>query len=212
MNVRDRRVQYETAGLDRDDLDESPVQQWHQWYVDALDSGLPEPNAMTISTIADDGMPDSRIVLARGVDDEGITFFGNYESAKGRQLEANPLASAVFPWVGLHRQVRVRGTVEVLSRFESDAYFASRPRESQIGAWASPQSTVIADRDELEQLVAGFTAEFEGREVPRPSHWGGWLLIPESYEFWQGRPGRLHDRFRYRSDDDGAWIIERLAP
>ncbi|MFZ9443913.1 MAG: pyridoxamine 5'-phosphate oxidase [Ilumatobacteraceae bacterium] len=212
MNVRDRRVQYETAGLDRDDLDESPVQQWHQWYVDALDSGLPEPNAMAISTIADDGMPDSRIVLARGVDDEGITFFGNYESAKGRQLEANPLASAVFPWVGLHRQVRVRGTVEVLSRFESDAYFASRPRESQIGAWASPQSTVIADRDELEQLVAGFTAEFEGREVPRPSHWGGWLLIPESYEFWQGRPSRLHDRFRYRSDDDGAWIIERLAP
>ena len=144
--------------------------------------------------------------------DEGITFFGNYESAKGRQLDANPLASAVFPWVGLHRQVRVRGTVEVLSRFESDAYFASRPRESQIGAWASPQSTVIADRDELEQLVAGFTAEFEGREVPRPSHWGGWLLIPESYEFWQGRPSRLHDRFRYRSDDDGAWIIERLAP
>ncbi len=205
-------MQYETAGLDRDDLDESPVQQWHQWYVDALDSGLPEPNAMAISTIADDGMPDSRIVLARGVDDEGITFFGNYESAKGRQLEANPLASAVFPWVGLHRQVRVRGTVEVLSRFESDAYFASRPRESQIGAWASPQSTVIADRDELEQLVAGFTAEFEGREVPRPSHWGGWLLIPESYEFWQGRPSRLHDRFRYRSDDDGAWIIERLAP
>jgi len=212
VNVRDRRVQYETAGLDRDDLDESPVQQWHQWYVDALDAGLPEPNAMAISTIADDGMPDSRIVLARGVDDEGITFFGNYESAKGRQLDANPLASAVFPWVGLHRQVRVRGTVEVLSRFESDAYFASRPRESQIGAWASPQSTVIADRDELEQLVAGFTAEFEGREVPRPSHWGGWLLIPESYEFWQGRPSRLHDRFRYRSDDDGAWIIERLAP
>ena len=212
MNVRDRRVQYETAGLDRDDLDESPVQQWHQWYVDALDAGLPEPNAMAISTIADDGMPDSRIVLARGVDDEGITFFGNYESAKGRQLDANPLASAVFPWVGLHRQVRVRGTVEVLSRFESDAYFASRPRESQIGAWASPQSTVIADRDELEQLVAGFTAEFEGREVPRPSHWGGWLLIPESYEFWQGRPSRLHDRFRYRSDNDGAWIIERLAP
>jgi pyridoxamine 5'-phosphate oxidase len=205
-------VQYETAGLDRDDLDDSPVQQWHQWYVDALDAGLPEPNAMAISTIADDGMPDSRIVLARGVDDEGITFFGNYESAKGRQLDANPLASAVFPWVGLHRQVRVRGTVEVLSRFESDAYFASRPRESQIGAWASPQSTVIADRDELEQLVAGFTAEFEGREVPRPSHWGGWLLIPESYEFWQGRPSRLHDRFRYRVDDNGAWIIERLAP
>lgn len=212
MNVRDRRVQYETAGLDRHDLDESPIQQWHAWYVDALEAGLPEPNAMAIASVDDDGLPDSRIVLARGVDDEGITFFGNYESAKGRQLDANPSASAVFPWLGLHRQVRVRGTVELLSSIESDAYFASRPRESQIGAWASPQSTVIDDRSELEQLVARFTAEFEGREVPRPSHWGGWLLLPETYEFWQGRPSRLHDRFRYRADLDGAWIIERLAP
>ncbi|MCE2763418.1 MAG: pyridoxamine 5'-phosphate oxidase [Ilumatobacteraceae bacterium] len=212
MNVRDRRVQYETAGLDRHDLDESPIQQWHAWYVDALEAGLPEPNAMAIASVDDDGLPDSRIVLARGVDDEGITFFGNYESAKGRQLDANPSASAVFPWLGLHRQVRVRGTVELLSSIESDAYFASRPRESQIGAWASPQSTVIDDRSELEQLVARFTAEFEGREVPRPSHWGGWLLVPETYEFWQGRPSRLHDRFRYRADLDGAWIIERLAP
>lgn len=212
MNVRDRRVQYETAGLDRHDLDESPIQQWHAWYVDALEAGLPEPNAMAIASVDDDGLPDSRIVLARGVDDEGITFFGNYESAKGRQLDANPLASAVFPWLGLHRQVRVRGTVELLSSVESDAYFASRPRESQIGAWASPQSTVIDDRSELELLVARFTAEFEGREVPRPSHWGGWLLVPETYEFWQGRPSRLHDRFRYRADLDGAWIIERLAP
>lgn len=212
MNVRDRRVQYETAGLDRHDLDESPIQQWHAWYVDALEAGLPEPNAMAIASVDDDGVPDSRIVLARGVDDEGITFFGNYESAKGRQLDANPSASAVFPWLGLHRQVRVRGMVELLSSIESDAYFASRPRESQIGAWASPQSTVIDDRSELEQLVARFTAEFEGREVPRPSHWGGWLLVPETYEFWQGRPSRLHDRFRYRADLDGAWIIERLAP
>lgn len=212
MNVRDRRVQYETAGLDRHDLDESPIQQWHAWYVDALEAGLPEPNAMAIASVDDDGLPDSRIVLARGVDDEGITFFGNYESAKGRQLDANPSASAVFPWLGLHRQVRVRGTVELLSSIESDAYFASRPRESQIGAWASPQSTVIDDRSELEKLVARFTAEFEGREVPRPSHWGGWLLVPETYEFWQGRPSRLHDRFRYRADLDGAWIIERLAP
>jgi pyridoxamine 5'-phosphate oxidase len=212
VNVRDRRVQYETAGLDRHDLDESPIQQWHAWYVDALEAGLPEPNAMAIASVDDDGLPDSRIVLARGVDDEGITFFGNYESAKGRQLDANPSASAVFPWLGLHRQVRVRGTVELLSSIESDAYFASRPRESQIGAWASPQSTVIDDRSELEQLVARFTAEFEGREVPRPSHWGGWLLVPETYEFWQGRPSRLHDRFRYRADLDGAWIIERLAP
>lgn len=211
MNVRDRRVQYETAGLDRDDLDESPVQQWHAWYVDALDAELPEPNAMAVSTVDSAGMPDSRIVLARGVDDDGITFFGNYESAKGRQLTDHPFASAVFPWIGLHRQVRVRGAVEELPRFESDAYFASRPRESQIGAWASPQSAVIADRSDLERAVARYTAEFEGHEVPRPSHWGGWLLIPESYEFWQGRPSRLHDRFRYRLDDS-EWVIERLAP
>jgi pyridoxamine 5'-phosphate oxidase len=212
MNVRDRRVQYETAGLDRDDLDASPIRQWHAWYENALEAGLPEPNAMAISTVDDDGVPDTRIVLARGVDDEGITFFGNYESAKGRQLDSYPFASAVFPWLALHRQVRVRGTVEVLSHLESDAYFASRPRESQIGAWASPQSAVISDRTELEDLVARYTAEFEGRDVPRPAHWGGWLLTPRSFEFWQGRPSRLHDRFRYRVDDLGAWVIERLAP
>jgi pyridoxamine 5'-phosphate oxidase len=212
MNVRDRRVQYETAGLDRDGLDASPIRQWHAWYENALEAGLPEPNAMAISTVDDDGVPDTRIVLARGVDDEGITFFGNYESAKGRQLDSHPFASAVFPWLALHRQVRVRGTVEVLSHLESDAYFESRPRESQIGAWASPQSAVISDRTELEDLVARYTAEFEGREVPRPAHWGGWLLTPRSFEFWQGRPSRLHDRFRYRVDDLGAWIIECLAP
>ncbi|MFM8563720.1 MAG: pyridoxamine 5'-phosphate oxidase [Acidimicrobiia bacterium] len=211
MNLRDRRVQYETAGLTRDDLDESPVQQWHAWYVDAVDAGLPEPNAMALATLDDDGLPDSRIVLARGVDDDGITFFGNYGSAKGRQLDLNPLASAVFPWLGLHRQVRVRGTVEILSARESDAYFASRPRESQIGAWASPQSSVIDDREVLDREVERITAEFAGREVPRPPHWGGWLLIPESYEFWQGRPSRLHDRFRYHLVRE-AWVIERLAP
>lgn len=211
MNLRDRRVQYETAGLTRDDLDESPVQQWHAWYVDAVDAGLPEPNAMALATLDDDGLPDSRIVLARGVDDDGITFFGNYGSAKGRQLDLNPLASAVFPWLGLHRQVRVRGTVEILSARESDAYFASRPRESQIGAWASPQSSVIDDREVLDREVERITAEFAGREVPRPPHWGGWLLTPESYEFWQGRPSRLHDRFRYHLVRE-AWVIERLAP
>ena len=140
MNLRDRRIQYETAGLNFDDLDESPVQQWHAWYVEAAEAELPEPNAMAISTIDAEGMPDSRIVLVRGLDDDGLTFFGNYNSAKGQQLDANPVASAVFPWIGLHRQVRVRGTVEMLPHHESDAYFASRPRDSQLGAWASPQS------------------------------------------------------------------------
>jgi len=213
MNLRDRRIQYETAGLNFDDLDESPVQQWHAWYVEAAEAELPEPNAMAISTIDAEGMPDSRIVLVRGLDDDGLTFFGNYNSAKGQQLDANPVASAVFPWIGLHRQVRVRGTVEMLPRHESDAYFASRPRDSQLGAWASPQSEVINGREILNERHAEFAEKFAGVEVLRPPHWGGWLLVPEVFEFWQGRPNRLHDRFRYRRDDvTQDWVIERLAP
>lgn len=213
MNLRDRRIQYETAGLNFDDLDESPVQQWHAWYVEAAEAELPEPNAMAISTIDAEGMPDSRIVLVRGLDDDGLTFFGNYNSAKGQQIDANPVASAVFPWIGLHRQVRVRGSIEMLPRHESDAYFASRPRDSQLGAWASPQSEVIEGRDILNQRHAEFAEKFAGVEVLRPPHWGGWLLVPEVFEFWQGRPNRLHDRFRYRRDDvTQDWVIERLAP
>jgi pyridoxamine 5'-phosphate oxidase len=213
MNLRDRRIQYETAGLNFDDLDESPVQQWHAWYVEAVEAELAEPNAMAVSTIDAEGMPDSRIVLVRGLDDDGLTFFGNYNSAKGQQIDANPVASAVFPWIGLHRQVRVRGSIEMLPRHESDAYFASRPRDSQLGAWASPQSEVIEGRDILNQRHAEFAEKFAGVEVLRPPHWGGWLLVPEVFEFWQGRPNRLHDRFRYRRDDvTQDWVIERLAP
>ena len=213
MNLRDSRIQYETAGLNFEDLDESPIQQWHAWYIEAVEAELPEPNAMAVGSIDSDGMPDSRIVLVRGFDDDGLTFFGNYNSAKGQQLDANPVASAVFPWIGLHRQVRVRGTVEMLPGHESDAYFASRPRDSQLGAWASPQSEVISGRDILNERHAEFAEKFAGVEVLRPPHWGGWLLIPDVFEFWQGRPNRLHDRFRYRRDDvTQEWMIERLAP
>ena len=213
MNLRDRRIQYETAGLNFEDLDESPIQQWHAWYIEAVEAELPEPNAMAVGSIDSDGMPDSRIVLVRGFDDDGLTFFGNYNSAKGQQLDANPVASAVFPWIGLHRQVRVRGTVEMLPGHESDAYFASLPRDSQLGAWASPQSEVISGRDILNERHAEFAEKFAGVEVLRPPHWGGWLLIPDVFEFWQGRPNRLHDRFRYRRDDvTQEWMIERLAP
>jgi pyridoxamine 5'-phosphate oxidase len=213
MNLRDRRIQYETAGLDFYDLDESPIQQWHAWYIEAVEAELAEPNAMAVSTIDAEGIPDSRIVLVRGFDDDGLTFFGNYNSAKGQQIDANPVASAVFPWIGLHRQVRVRGSIEMLPRHESDAYFASRPRDSQLGAWASPQSEVIEGRDVLNQRHTEFAEKFGGAEVPRPPHWGGWLLVPEVFEFWQGRPNRLHDRFRYRRDDvTQDWVIERLAP
>ena len=213
MNLRDRRIQYETAGLDFADLDESPIQQWHAWYIEAAEAELPEPNAMAVGTIDAEGMPDSRIVLVRGFDDDGLTFFGNYNSAKGQQIDANPVASAVFPWIGLHRQVRVRGSIEMLPRHESDAYFASRPRDSQLGAWASPQSEVITGREVLNERHAEFAEKFAGTEVLRPPHWGGWLIVPDVFEFWQGRPNRLHDRFRYRRDDNTQdWVIERLAP
>lgn len=211
MSLRDRRVQYETAGLERSDLNDDPIVQWTRWYEQAASAGVAEPNAMSLATIDSSGAPDSRVVLARGADERGFVFYSNFTSTKGQQLGANPVASAVFAWLDLHRQVRVRGLVSRVDDSESDAYFSSRPRGSQLGAWASPQSQPIADRSQLERLVAERTQEFEGREVPRPDFWGGWLLYPLSMEFWQGRPSRLHDRFRY-DRVDGGWSITRLAP
>jgi len=211
MSLRDRRVQYETAGLDLTDLDASPIVQWQRWYDQAAEGGVAEPNAMVVSTIADDGAPDARVVLVRGVDERGFVFFTNYDSAKGRQLADDPVAAATFAWLDLHRQVRIRGTVAQVGSEESDDYFASRPRDSQIGAWASPQSQPIADRDELMRRVEEAAARFEGGPVPRPDHWGGFRLQPVEFEFWQGRPNRLHDRFRYRRSAD-TWVTERLAP
>ena len=212
MSIRDRRVQYETAGLERGELDNNPITQWQRWYDQAAEAQVAEPNAMTLSTIGIDGGPDSRIVLVRGVDELGFAFYTNYDSAKSKQLIAHTQASAVFGWLDLHRQVRVRGSVTKLSEEVSNEYFASRPRESQLGAWASPQSQPIAGREELLTRLTEAEQRFSGRDVERPPHWGGWVLAPSEIEFWQGRPSRLHDRFRYVHQPDASWSIERLAP
>lgn len=212
MNIRDKRIQYETAGLDRGDVSDDPFAQFAQWYNQADEAGIAEPHAMVVSTVDVDDMPDSRAVLARSMDATGFTFFTNYESAKSAHLLTHPVAAALFPWFVLHRQVRLRGVVEKVSDIESDEYFASRPRGSQIGAWASLQSTHLDGRETLENRVELFESQFADGDVPRPPHWGGWRIIPQSFEFWQGRPSRLHDRFTYTKQPDGSWRIERLYP
>ena len=210
-DLRTLRHEYDTHGLDVLALEHDPMAQFARWFTDAAAEGIYEPHAMTLATVDADCRPSCRYVLLRGVDARGFQFFTSYRSAKARELEASGQAALTWGWLEQHRQVRAAGPVRRLPAAESDAYFASRPRGSQIAAWASPQSDVLADRAELERRLAEAEARFAGREVPRPEHWGGYLLEPVEVEFWQGRQSRLHDRLRYRRTD-GCWRLERLAP
>ncbi len=205
------RTEYESAGIDAADLDENPIEQFAVWLGEAIDADLPEPHAFVLATSTTEGTPSARAVLLRGVDAFGFVFYTNTLSDKASDLSENPRAAMCFLWLALHRQVRVGGVIEAVDSVTADAYFATRPRDSQIGAHASPQSRVIEDRSWLESRVADLTGQFGGQEVPRPPHWGGFRLVPETLEYWQGRANRLHDRLRYRRSGE-AWTIERLAP
>ncbi|CAG4893938.1 pyridoxamine 5'-phosphate oxidase [Paraburkholderia gardini] len=205
------RKNYSLGSLDEADVDRDPIRQFDRWFAQALDAKLPEPNTMTLATVDGHGRPSARIVLIKGVDERGFTFFTNYESRKGRALAENPRASLLFYWIELERQVRIEGTVVKTSEAESDAYFASRPASSRIGAWASEQSQVIESRTVLEARERDFSERF-GDDPPRPPHWGGYRLIPDAIEFWQGRPSRMHDRLLFTRTTAGDWQIARLSP
>ena len=205
------RKSYERAELDETASHHDPLRQFETWMEQAIAAQLPEPNAMTLATVGADGRPSTRVVLIKGYDERGIVWYTNYESRKGRELEANPNAALQFHWVELERVVRIEGTVQRTEASLSDSYYASRPLDSRIGAWASPQSQVIAGRGVLVANAAKAAAT-HGLHPSRPPHWGGFRLTPQTWEFWQGRRSRLHDRLRYRRLDEGGWVRERLAP
>lgn len=207
------RVVYADRALDEADLAGSWHEQFADWLDDAVVAGLPEPNAMVLATTDADGLPSTRTVLAKGLDARGVVFYTNLTSAKMRDLDVTRFAAVTFPWIALHRQVHLRGPIELLTRQESTSYWQTRPRGAQLGAWASAQSTVVPDRQALDTALRDAGARYAGAErVPLPPHWGGVRIRPVSVEFWQGRPDRMHDRLRYYRTDDGQWCVQRLAP
>lgn len=212
MGFADLRKEYMQRGLDESDVDANPFRQFAVWFDEARAASPTEPNAMALATVGADGRPSLRMVLLKGADERGFVFYSNYESRKGRELADTPWAALTFFWPEMERQVRIEGRVEPVSAEESDAYFHSRPVGSQLSASASRQSEVIAGREELEQRVAALSAQYQDQEIPRPENWGGFRVIPDAIEFWQGRANRLHDRLRYRKLASGDWQIERLSP
>lgn len=212
MQLPEMRKEYISDSLSEPDMDPDPLRQFQKWFLEAIAAKLPEPNAMTLATATADGQPSARMVLLKSFGDYGFNFFTNYDSRKGRELTANPRAALLFFWQELHRQVRIEGTVELVSEAESDAYFRSRPLGSRLGAVASAQSVVIANRAVLEERVRELMQRFPDGEVPRPPHWGGYRVRPLVIEFWQGRPDRLHDRLRYQRMQPDGWRLERLSP
>lgn len=210
--VADLRKEYTFQGLNEADADPNPFGQFKLWFEQALNAQLPEPNAMTIATASLDGKPSARMVLLKDYDQRGFVFYTNYDSEKGQQLRQNPWGAIAFWWAELERQVRITGGVERVSEAEADKYFQSRPKSSQLGAWASHQSQVIQNREVLEQRLKQLKDEYENKTVLRPPHWGGFRVIPDQIEFWQGRPSRLHDRLLYQRGEDGTWSRQRLSP
>jgi len=211
MNLAHLRREYTQAGLDRNDLAPDPAAQFLQWFEQAAHAGLNEPNAMTLTTVGADGRPSARIVLLKAFDERGLVFYTNFESRKSREIAANAQVALNFAWLDLERQVAVEGRAAKVSAEESAAYFAKRPYGNQLGAWVSAQSSVITTRSEMEKNLEELKAKYAEGSVPPPPFWGGFLVTPESWEFWQGRPNRLHDRFRYRREKN-VWLIERLSP